>query len=110
MKIYQLHEYSGEWDCFQDIIIGSYLKKERAEEEMEKAKTKEKYLMAHSDKCRLCPFLEKSHFYLDDLLSEYPDYCSEIKLRKSDYGLDCENYYLKFEESTFEIKEIKVEE
>ena len=33
MTIYQLHEYSGEWEDYRDRIIGSYLRKERAEEE-----------------------------------------------------------------------------
>ena len=36
MKIYQLHEYSGEYEDFSDRIIGSYLRKERAEEEKAK--------------------------------------------------------------------------
>ena len=30
MKIYQVHEYSGEYEYFQDRIVGSYLYKQRA--------------------------------------------------------------------------------
>ena len=30
MKIYQLHEYGGQWEDSFDYIIDSYLKKERA--------------------------------------------------------------------------------
>lgn len=42
MKIYQLHEYGGEWEDRYDYIIGSYLRKERAEEEKVKAEKMEK--------------------------------------------------------------------
>lgn len=41
MKIYQLHEYKGEWEDFRDIIIGSYLRKQRAEEELAKDEAEE---------------------------------------------------------------------
>ena len=33
MKIYQLHKYGGEFEEAYDYIIGSYFRKERAEEE-----------------------------------------------------------------------------
>ena len=33
MKIYQLHKYGGELEDYRNYIIGSYLHKERAEEE-----------------------------------------------------------------------------
>ena len=31
MKIYQVHKYSGEYEDYRDQIIGSYLRRERAE-------------------------------------------------------------------------------
>lgn len=110
MKIYQLHKYSGEWEDFHDYIIGSYLKKERAEEEKKKAEAEEKELIERSHRCANCPFLEEDFKNLNDLLSEYPDYCTEAKLEDEDYGIDCENYYTHWDESTFEILEVEVEE
>ena len=41
MKIYQLHKFGGEWEDSYDYIIGSYLRKERAEEETMKDITKD---------------------------------------------------------------------
>ena len=41
MKIYQLHKHGGEWEDYRDVIIGSYLRKERAEEEKLKAEKEE---------------------------------------------------------------------
>ena len=110
MKIYQLHEYSGEWEDFRDYICGSYLRKERAEEEKVKAETEEKRLMEYSKRCLYCPFLEEEADVLKDLLSEHSDYCSEMKLEATEYGYSCQNYFVKYDNSTFEIKEVEVEE
>ena len=110
MKIYQLHEYSGEWEDFHDRIIGSYLRKERAEEEKAKAEIKEKELIERSKKCNRCPFLESYLSDLDDLLVKHSDYCVDAKLEENEYGIDCDNYFSHWDESTFEIKEVEVEE
>lgn len=111
MKIYQLHEFGGEWEDRYDIIIGSYLRKERAEEEKGKAEIKEEELIKHSKRCRACPFIEEeSLLSLDKLKSLYPDYCEKMKLEESSYGIGCENFYMKWNESYFEIKEVEVEE
>jgi hypothetical protein len=110
IKIYQLHEYSGEYEDFTDRIIGSYLREDRAKEEKIKAETKERKLTEHGNRCINCPFLEEDFSNLNDLLQEYPDYCDKVQLSESDYGIDCENYYSKWDNSTFKIKEVEVEE
>lgn len=111
MKIYQLHEYTGAWEDFRDTIIGSYLRKERAEEELGKAKAKEEELRMQSGKCFECPFLEQDNEDLDSLLSEHPSYCTKLKLSKTEYGIiNCDNYYDHWDDATFSIKEVEVEE
>lgn len=111
MKIYQLHECGGEWEDRYDIIIGSYLRKERAEEEKSKAEAKEIELIKHSKRCNACPFLEEESFLsLDKLNSLYPDYCEKMRLEESCYGIGCENFYIKWDESYFKIVEVEVEE
>lgn len=111
MKIYQLHECSGEWEDYHDYIIGSYLRKERAEEEKAKREAKEKELIEQSGKCFNCPFVEEDNESLNDLLSEYPDYCTKAKLGKTEYGIiDCKNYYSHWDDSIFKIEEVEVEE
>lgn len=106
MIIYQLHKYSGEWEDFIDSIIGSYSRKERAEEEKAKAEAKEKELIEQSNKCNDCPYLYDAFISNDDLLS----YCSKAKLKEYEDDVDCENYYQHWDEATFKIKEVEVEE
>ena len=113
MKIYQLHEYSGSYEDFCDMIIGSYLRKERAEEEKLKAETKEKELVNRSNKCQNCPLIddfEDGFVDVNVLISENPNYCNEAKLENGDYGIGCENFYTHWDEATFKIIEVEVEE
>ena len=96
MKIYQLHEYSGEWEDFRDYI---------------RAEAKENELANKSQKCNHCPALDAYPFAsFDSLFDKYCDYCSEMDLEETDYGLNCNNYYSKWDKSTFKIKEVEVEE
>ena len=111
MKIYQLHRYSGEYEDFLDSIVGSYIRKERAEEEKTKRETKEKELTERSDKCINCPFYGEDFDNLNDLMCEHPNYCNEAKLvDDEEYGMDCKNYYAHWDKATFKIKEVEVEE
>ena len=108
MKIYQLHKYSGEWEDFRDHIIGSYLRKERAKEEKAKSEAREKELVEQSNKCDACPYLYDSYITNEKLLS----YCTKAKLEKNEYGddMDCVNYSTHWDEATFKIEEVEVEE
>lgn len=111
MKIYQLHEHSGEWEDYRDRIIGSYLRKERAEEEKTKAEAREKEAMEQSKKCNRCPFLEDAFSpNIDHLLGKHPNYCDKVQLSAGDYGIDCDNFYLHWNDADFEIQEVEVEE
>ena len=111
MKIYQLHKYGGLCEDSYDYIIGSYLRKERAEEEKNKAETKEKESVEQGIKCFSCPFIEQDNEDLDSLLSEHPSYCTKLKLSKTEYGIiNCDNYSGHWNYATFSIKEVEVEE
>ena len=111
MKIYQLHEYSGEWEDFRDRIIGSYLRKERAEDEKAKAEQKEKLLIERGKRCNNCPVFDEYPFAsFDSVCTKHSDYCSEMKLEETEYGLNCKNYFHHWDDATFEIKEVEVEE
>lgn len=108
MKIYQLHKYGGEWEDHFDYIIGSYLRKERAEEEKAKYEAKEKVVMEQSKKCEDCPYLYDAYITNDELLS----YCPNAKLEKNEFNndIDCQNYYVTWDEAYFKIEEVEVEE
>jgi hypothetical protein len=111
MKIYQLHEYYGEWEDRGDYICGSYLRRERAEEEKTKAEELEKYLIERSNRCYNCPFMDDDLFLsVKDIIAKHPVYCNDAKLNNTDYGISCENYYMKHDSSFFKIEEVEVEE
>lgn len=110
MKIYQIHEYSGEYEDYRDYIIGSYLRKERAEEEMAKAEANEAEAIEQNNRCNICPFTEASYSEFDNLLSEFQGHCDKMELYDSDYGIKCRNYYHHWDKAYFEIKEVEVEE
>ena len=111
MKIYQLHKCGGEWEDSYDFIIGSYLKKERAEQAKAEAEENEKKSKRKAWRCRNCPFLKKDNVAeVEDILPYYDGYCSEMKLEDSPWGINCDNYYYLYSESDFEIVEVEVEE
>ena len=107
MKIYQLHKCGGIWEDTYDWIIGSYMRKERAEEEKAKAEAKEREQQEQSNKCEDCPYLYDSFLTNDELLS----YCPIAQLEKDECGnVDCQNYMTHLYESYFRIEEVEVEE
>ena len=106
MIIYQLHKYSGEWEDFRDRIVGSYLRKERAIEEKNRLEAEESKLIEQSRKCGKCPYLY-DYFIANEKLLEY---CSNAKLEEYDDDIDCDNYYQHYDEATFKIEEVEVEE
>ena len=110
MKIYQIHEYSGKWEDFRDIIVGSYLRKERAEEELLILEQEEKVYLENKLKCLNCPFIWDDEEKLDILLSLHQDYCAKRSLTGDDYGIRCENYTSYHDNRTYRIKEVEVEE
>lgn len=105
MKIYQLHKYSGSYEDFSDDIIGSYLKPERAKEELGKAEKEEKKLRKEGRKCNSCPFVNYG-------ISYDPDFECENKAIETDasVGYYCKNWYCHWDDATFEITEVEVEE
>ena len=108
MKIYQLHEYGGQWEDAHDFIIGSYLKREDALEAKWNAQLEEKLLIEYSERCEDCPFIGEPAY--DFMECGFPNYCSEMELEETEHGFDCKNYYYKWDESSFEIVEVEVEE
>ena len=111
MKIYQLHKYGGEWEDYRNYIIGSYLHKERAEEEMAKAQDEELQKIRFSKQCASCPWREddiEDNKTLADLMRQHCDYSD---IRCDDEGeLFCNNFYFHWIDNRFNIEEVEVEE
>lgn len=110
MTIYQIHRYSGQYEDFEDIIVGSYLKKERAEEEKAKLETDNEKKKEQSRKCINCPFIEEPFSKLKKLTKQYPEHCSITSFYERSGCIDCNNLNYWYEDATFDIEEVEVEE
>ena len=123
MTIYQLHEYSGEFDSYTDNLVGTYALKLRAELEMEKLIERN----SQASKCNSCPIIycpEDCQFDCDDTercdkyrIEEATKLCDRflpstsiisISNGMDDFEtLNCENYSYAYEYE-YEIKEVEV--
>ena len=110
MKIYQIHEYYGDWEDFRDYIRSSYLSKEKAIADKKQREEKEKQLT----RCNRCPLYD---YDLEESLQiiKAKEYCEDYELfDKNQHNPelyeegDCVNWNPKYDESTFEIKEVEV--
>ena len=110
MKIYQLHKYGGKWEEAYDYIIGSYFRKERAEEEKMKAELQDaadKHLSHH---CSNCPMVDGWSLN-DEVAKKCERYCDKFKyVDLGDDGFDCDNYTTHWYDVYFRIEEVEVEE
>jgi hypothetical protein len=110
MTIYQIHEYSGEYEDYRDRIVGSYLKKEKAMARKEELEHIEAERRIKYDHCSSCP-LEDEDVVSDDfdvVAKECSMYCRDAKIIEDRYGYYCENYCDYWDEATYDIKEIEV--
>ncbi len=62
------------------------------------------------EKCVNCPFIEEPFSKLKKLLKQYPEHCSITSFYETQGCIDCENYDCWYEDATFDIEEIEVEE
>ena len=112
-KIYQIHKISGEYEYYQDIIVGSYLRKERAEEVIKTLRDEEDRRRARAIKCRECPVQDHDC----DFRSVINEYCEDFEEgRETAFGEDqlfCKNRYCSYpayDDAYYEIQEVEVEQ
>lgn len=106
--VYQIHKMSGECEDYLDIIIGSYLRKERAEEVIKTLRDKEKESRERSLKCQNCPV----HDYNCDFRSVINEYCEDFEEERDLYD-GCKNEYYSYSSYDavyYEIQKVDVEE
>lgn len=110
MRIYQIHEYGGEWEDSYDDIIESYICPERAENRRQELER----LQNEKIKCSECPI----YFCFDgcnddcencdgsELAKEYCESC-DVFMDKSG-KIKCKNYIYVPYGSRFYIQEVNV--
>lgn len=106
-KVYQIHEYGGEWEDAFDYIVGSYLSEEKAITEKKNLEAEEDNLYNLYQKCCACPL------YLPDKMKEYCDKYEPFD--KDKHSLDefdgdefCVNHSWYFENTYYKIEEVEV--
>lgn len=112
MKIYQVHEYGGEWEDSFDRIVKSTTKKEKAEGWKKWFEDEFKRTLESSRHCYHCP-LGMDDEVTPERLMEYCPRISEtdLKITGSREVIDCDNYEFVYEENQqYKIEEVEVEE
>ncbi len=106
MKIYQIHEYGGQWEDSYDYIVGSYLSKNKAIIEKERFEE-------IATKCDSCPL---NHCAAECIINciecrkrrvdEAREYCNEYEPYDETY--ECKNFFCLDDDSYFKIEEVDV--
>lgn len=112
MKIYQIHEHSGEYEDYRDRIVGSYLNEEKARARKEEFEHIEDERQIKARCCSSCPIndYDTDVDAFDVAVQECSMYCPHAKIIEDNVfgGYDCENYCNHWDEVTYEIEEVEV--
>ena len=110
MIIYQIHEHSGMYEDFRDTIVGTYLKKDKAEQAMKALIKQDKAQIKLLEKCRKCPIddLDLHDDTLEVMQSACIKFCKKAEVVEKRYGYDCENRIIIYDDCTYYITEIEV--
>ena len=110
MTIYQIHEYSGEWEDYRDYIVGSYLNEDQARVRKEELERIEAQKQIKVDHCSFCPICDEDvdDDDFDTVVKRCSMYCRDAKIIKDHFGYDCENYQYYWDKATYDIKEVEV--
>lgn len=111
MKIYQIHKYEGEYEDYTDTIVSSYFDYNKALSEKERLEQEELSLRKQGRKCVECPFVECpfiDSWDIKKIVDKYKDYCEDLLLENTEWGINCNNYKPHWNDATFEILEVEV--
>lgn len=104
MKIYQIHQFGGEWEDSFDYIVESYLSKEKAEKRKLELEQEEIENQEQWQKCKKCILWHKRNVSEE----EVKEFCCHAEIEYDGDDMDCMNYYYGNDDSYFKIKEVEV--
>ena len=111
--IYQIHEMSGEYEDYRDTVIGSYLRRERAEEILKILLDKEEERRERALKCQSCPVHDRgctNRLIIGEYCKDFNDAYAQDD---DEEYLFCKNEYCSypgFDNRYYRIDEVEVEE
>lgn len=110
MKIYQIHEYGGDWEDYRDHIVGTYLLKDKAIKEKERFEKEEEI----RQKCYYCPL-----YYCDIDCDNDCEECIKTQVDRAKIycnryepfdDIKCVNCCHNFTDLNYRIEEVEVVE
>lgn len=105
MTVYQIHEYTGEYEDFVDRIVATYLDPDKAQDDMYKRRKAVEDLDKASAKCACCPTRTLScEDVTEDLLKDIKRYCSKFEKIEQDDELDCKNFFEVWDIPSYKIR------
>ena len=114
MKIYQIHEYTGEYvEDYQDRIVGSYLRKEKAFAKLEELERNEAERRIKNGYCSSCPINSSDADVdtFDVVIKKCSMHCPHAEIVKDEFfGYDCKNDGDYWGDAEYDIEEVEVEE
>lgn len=108
-KIYQIHEKGGGYEDNFDYIVGSYLRKEKAERELKKFNDALNERYAYYQKCSNC---SAQFGCLEDEIDEIRENCDHFSTENDESLIVfCKNAVYSYDESVrYEVEEVSVDE
>ena len=106
--IYQIHEYSGEYEDYEDVVVDSYFHKSEAKAKMKELELQAKNNTTNFIKCQNCP---SNYSYFDDNdVKKIKQYCTQFELSVDDENDDnyCINTTFNNDNPIYEIVEVDV--
>ena len=118
MKIYQIHDYGGEWEDRFDYIVGSYFSKDKARMEMGRLEEEEDL----ARKCNSCPLYfcptdcDGNCNQCDNFIEKAKQYCDRYEVfdenkhdpEEYDKNSKCINYDYHMDDHFLRIEEVDV--
>lgn len=107
--IYQVHELSGEYEDFCDMIVATYYDKLTATKLCEKLQQNQADDTAREQKCNNCPIYNSYVNTLEELRVVVGDYCKDCKpvTVETDW-VDCDNRTLGVDSYRYIVTEVTI--
>lgn len=105
MTVYQIHEYTGEYEDFVDRIVATYLDPNKAQADMDRRRAEVAKLEESANKCSCCP---TRTICFDDvtenIINSIKRYCDQFDKVEIDEEIDCKNFFELWDVPSYRIR------
>lgn len=106
MKIYQVHHTGGSYEDYFDMIVASFVSKDKAQDYANKYNKEIQKNKTMTEICQKCPIWSSTKSEYDKNKDELDKYCNKKRLVFDDDDIDCENYFFYYDDDNwYSVKE-----